>query len=166
MTAADEHIQVQQAGQRLPSKILRDKILDFETAMARCPGAKYGNQDGMPLRHSFAGPIYVREIFIPKGSIATGRIHRFEHPIFFMSGDVSVFDEHTGANRIKAPCHFVSKPGTKRVLYTHEDTVIVTVHYVGEERDIDKIEDIIAAWTYEEYEKGPQCEEILQTISG
>lgn len=150
----------------VPSKILRDRILDFEAALAKLPGARYGNQDGMPLTHSFAGPIYVRQIFIPKGSIATGRIHRFEHPIFFMSGDVSVFDEHTGTNRIKAPCHFVSKPGTKRVLYTHEDTIIVTVHYVGDERDIDKIEDIISAWTYEEFEKGPQCQEIKELISG
>lgn len=157
---------LQQRPLTLPSKLTRERILDFEASMARHPTAEVGNQDRMPLRHSFAGPIYIREILIPKGMIATGRIHRFEHAIFFMSGDVSVFDEHTGSTRIKAPCHFVSKPGTKRVLYTHEDTIIVTVHFVGEERDTDKIEAMVSAWTYEDYEKGPKCQEIQALSNG
>lgn len=137
---------------------MRDRILDFEAAMARLPGAQFGNQDRCPLTHSFAGSIYIRQITIPKGFLATGRIHRFEHPIFFMAGDVSVFDEFSGPHRVKAPCYFVSKPGTKRIVFAHEDTVIVTIHHVGEERDIEKIEDLHMAWFYEDYEKGLQCQ--------
>lgn len=146
------------------TRSMRDRLLDFEAAMARLPGAQFGNQDRCPLTHSFAGPLYVRQILIPKGFLASGRIHRFEHPIFFMSGDVSVFDEFSGSHRIKAPAHFVSKPGTKRIVFAHEDTVIVTVHYVSEERDIERIEDLHMAWTYEDFEKGlacPQTQELM-----
>jgi hypothetical protein len=144
---------------------MRERILDFEAAMARLPGAQFGNQDRCPLTHSFAGPIYIRQILIPKGFLASGRIHRFEHPIFFMSGDVSVFDEFTGPHRIKAPAHFVSKPGTKRIVFAHEDTIIVTIHYVAEDRDIGKIEDFHMAWTYEDYEKGLPCPKTEDLIS-
>jgi hypothetical protein len=148
-----------------PTRSMRDRILDFEAAMARHPDAQYGNQERCPLTHTFAGPIYVRQILIPKGFLATGRIHRYEHPIFFMSGDASVFDEFSGPHRVKAPCHFISKPGTKRIVFAHENTIIVTVHHVAEERDIDKIEDMHMAWTYEEYEKGLPCPDQDELIS-
>lgn len=141
---------------------MRDRILDFEAAMARIPGARFGNQEDVcPLTHSFAGPIYLREIFIPKGMLATGRIHRHEHPIFFMRGEVSVFDEFSGLHRVKAPCYFVSRPGTKRIVFAYEDTVIVTVHHVGEERNVPRIEEQHMAWMYDDYEKGLECPEML-----
>lgn len=145
---------------------MRDRILDFEAFMATLPGAEFGNQDRCPLTHTFAGPIYIRQIVIPKGFLASGRIHRYEHPIFFMAGDVSVFDEFSGPHRIKAPAYFVSKPGTKRIVYAHEEAVIVTVHHVGEERDIDLIEDMHMAWTYDDFEKGLACPERPAEING
>lgn len=131
--------------------------------MARLPGVKFGNdEDVCQLTHTFSGPMYIRQMIMPKGVLLTGKIHRFEHPIFFMSGDVSVFDEFVGPRRIKAPCYYVSKPGTKRVMFAHEDAVIVTIHYVGEERDVAKIEDWQTVWFYEDYEKGLRCEDTVE----
>lgn len=131
-------------------------ILDFEALVAQLPGAQFGDDVG-ELKHSFAGPLYIREMRIPKGMLLTGRIHRHEHPFFLLAGDLTVFDEFDGGRRIKAPVYFVSKPGVKRIGFAHEDVLMVTVHYVGEERDLLKIEDMETAWTYEEYEKGLEC---------
>lgn len=146
--------------------VIRRKIVTFEEAMANFPGARFGNQEDCPLKHTFAGPIYVREIFIPKGTLLTGKIHRHEHPIFLLSGDVSIITEDTGMKRLKGPVHFISPKGIKRLLYTHEDTIFVTVHHVGEERDIGKIEDMLTAWTYEDYEKGIECSETPALSNG
>lgn len=82
-----------------------------------------------PLKHTFPDGLYVREIFMPKNSIVTTRVHRYDNPFFIMQGDVSVFTEGSeGIERLKAPHHGITNPGTRRVLYTHEDTVWVTVH--------------------------------------
>ena len=127
----------------------RGAILSFEKALSQIEGATYGDNENCPLKHSFCGNTYVREIFIPKGSLLTGKIHRHEHPNFLMKGDVSMVTEE-GVERIQAPYHTISKPGIKRVIYTHEDTVWVTVHEVGKERDLKKIEEDVISKTYED----------------
>lgn len=145
---------------------IRKGILTFEKALAAIPEAKFGDNDSCPLVHTFAGPIYIREIRIPKDTLLTGKIHRHDHPMFLLSGDASIVSEHTGPLRIKGPCHFVSQAGTKRLIYTHEECVFVTIHYVGEERDLSKIEDIVIAPTYEDYEKGLACSESKSLSAG
>lgn len=140
--------------QGLAPSELRGKILEFEQIMASRPDARFGNQPDCPLTHRFAGNLYIREILIPKGTLISGRIHRHEHPIFIVKGDVSFVEESLGSRRLKAYFSGVSPAGTKRLVYTHADTVIVTVHEVGEERDLEKIEDMLTAWTYDSYEKG------------
>ena len=145
---------------------IRMGILTMEAAMIALPEARFGNQDDCPLTHSFAGPIYTRQMLLPKGYLITGKIHRQEHPIFVLSGDVSVVDEYTGLKRIKGPCYYISKSGAKRLIYAHEDTVFVTIHYVGDERDIDRIENLITTDTYEDYRKGLQCSETKNLSNG
>lgn len=125
---------------------LRDQIAVIEYAISQLEGAQFGNY--LPLKHSFADGIYVREIFIPKGEFLVGRIHRYKHPNFLMSGDVAVLTEE-GARRIKGPCSMISPAGTKRVVYAHTDTVWITVHRT-EEKDIDKIEEDILCESYDE----------------
>lgn len=128
----------------------RAKILAFEKFIASVPGAVFGDNEICPLKHTFSGNIYVREIFIPKGTLLTGKIHRHQHPNFLMSGEVSVVTETGGVEKLKAPMAMISEPGTKRVVYAHEDTVWITIHEVGGERDLKKIEEIVIAKTYEE----------------
>jgi hypothetical protein len=107
-------------------KDIRKKILQFETELARCPGAVFGN-DACPLKHTFVNGIYVREITMPKGMLLTSKIHKTEHPFFVLSGECSVLTEDKIV-RIRAPYWGITKPGTKRILYMHEDTVWITVH--------------------------------------
>jgi len=128
---------------------IRDKILLFEKALGKFPGAKFGD-DAFPLKHTFVDGAYVREIFMPKGYLTTSKIHKFEHPYFIMKGEVSVLTEE-GVVRIKAPFAGITKPGTKRVIYIHEDCVWITCHTNPDNgEDLLKIEDRIIAKTFDE----------------
>lgn len=132
--------------------VLRGKIQSFEQKLAKVPGAFFGDSESCPLTHKFSGNTYVREIFIPKGTIVVGKIHQHEHPNFLMSGEVLVVTESSGVERLKAPLSMISPAGTKRIVYTIEDTTWITVHEVGQERDLGKIEDIVIAKSYDKLE--------------
>lgn len=127
----------------------RKKIFCLEETMAKIPGATFGDSPEMPLKHSFAEGVYVREIFIPKGHILTGKIHKHSHPNFLMSGEVIVVTEERGREHLKAPLSMISAPGTKRAVIALEDTVWITVH-VTNETDLEKIEDYVIAKTYDD----------------
>ena len=85
------------------------------------------HQESFPLTHTFADNVYSREILLPAGSIVIGKIHRHGHINVITKGRVSVLTEF-GEDEFVAPYTFVSKPGTKRVVYAHEDTSWITFH--------------------------------------
>ncbi len=129
---------------------IRAKIVELEKAIMALPDSFDGKE--FPLRHSFAEGIYVREIFIPAGCIATGSIHRHEHHGFLLSGEVLVISETYGWDRIKAPQMLITKAGTKRAVYAIADTWWATVHYVGAERNIETILDELTVTDYAQLE--------------
>ena len=120
-------------------------------AIASMPGAVFGDSEVCPLKHTFVDGAYVREIFMPKGTLIVSKLHKITHPYFVMKGDVSVLTEQ-GIVRIKAPYSGVTRAGTKRVLYIHEDCIWITVH-ITKETDLEKIEEEIIAKTYEEFDQ-------------
>jgi hypothetical protein len=125
-------------------EIIRAKIDRLERYLLTLP------QIEPPLKHTFTSGIYSREIFIPKGTVMTGKIHRHDHLNFVSMGDVTVLTKQ-GLSRIKGPCTMVSIEGTKRALYAHEDTIWTTIHAnPNEERDLDKLEEFIIAPTYDD----------------
>lgn len=73
-----------------------------------------------PTKHHFAPGLYAREMFIPKGTVLTGAIHKVEHLSLFV-GDITVWTDG-GMKRLTGHHTFVSKAGAKRVGYAHEDT--------------------------------------------
>ena len=103
-----------------------------------------------PLEHVFAPGAYGRQIFIPKDTLLVGKIHKHAHLNFLMQGTVSVATEE-GPVVYTAPRMMVSKAGTKRVVYTHEDTIWATVHLTNE-TDLEKIEEEIIAPSYEAFD--------------
>ena len=133
---------------KLPAhKEMITKMLEFEAVLGNMPGAKFGD-DCCPLIHHFADGLYVREMRAPKGMLNVSKLHKTNHPYFILKGDVSVLTEN-GVVRIKAPQFGITKAGTKRIVYFHEDTVWITVHATNE-TDLEKIEDEIIAKNYEE----------------
>lgn len=126
---------------------LRERMLGFEEALSQLPDVKFGDDCG-PLKHGFADGLYIREYTGIKGTIAISKLHKTNHPFFIMVGDVSILTEE-GPVRIKAPYYCITKAGTKRILYFHEDTICITVHATNE-TDLEKIEDQVIAKSYSE----------------
>jgi len=125
----------------------RNGVAALENEMHKLPDAKYGD-DVAPLKHTFADGLYIRQITMPKGMLLTSKIHKTTHPYFVLKGDVSVLTEQ-GTVRIKAPFSGITKAGTKRVLYIHEETVWATVH-ATKQTDLKKIETEVIAKSYDE----------------
>lgn len=107
-----------------------------------------GSEIQPPVTHHFSKGVYAREIFIPKGSFIVGKIHKFENLNILSRGDISILSID-GVIRAKAPYTVVSSPGVKRVAYAHEDCVWTTIHGT-EEKDVEKIEEIFIAKSYED----------------
>jgi quercetin dioxygenase-like cupin family protein len=103
----------------------------------------------LPVTHHFSEGVYARELFIPKGTVLTGKIHKFTNLNILIEGELSVSTD-TGIKRVKAPFLVVSPPGTKRVAYAHEDSRWLTVHGTTE-TDLDVIEQAFVAQDEQEY---------------
>ena len=121
---------------------LRAKIALLEDAMKKYP------EVDVPLTHTFSKGVYAREIAIKKGSLIVGKIHNFANMNIISKGKVSFFSID-GAVHAEAPYTFVASPGTKRVIYAHEDSVWTTIHGT-DETDLEKIEKIFIAKNYEQ----------------
>jgi hypothetical protein len=108
-------------------------------------------QIDLPLKHTFATGVYMREIFLPKGTIVVGKIHRHDHVNFISYGDVTVLTKD-GRQRLVGPITMVSTAGTKRAVFVHEDTVWTTIHAnPTNETDLEKLEEFIIAKNYAEF---------------
>ena len=110
----------------------------------------------LPVKHHFAPNVYARELFIPKGTLLTGKIHKYAQLNILSQGDISVLTDN-GVKRVQTPFAVVSPAGTKRIAYAHEDCVWTTI--LGtDEKDPDKIEQQFTVKTEAEYLEF--CEEI------
>ena len=121
----------------------REKVNAVENLMKQ--------QEQVPLetKHYFSKGVYAREIFIPKGVMLTGHIHKYQNLNIISKGKIKVLvgDE---IKIIEAPCTIVSPPGTKRIAIALEDTIWTTIHGT-DETDVDIIEQQFIAHTEAEY---------------
>lgn len=138
----DEPVAFQQLANQFDDPDLRKKILSMEAFMLEQP------QVEIPVVHHFSPGIYAREITAPAGVMMTGMVHKFEHLNIMSKGEVSVLTED-GIKRLKAPCTFVSKPGTKRIGYVHEEMVWTTIHATTE-TDVAKLEAELVTKSFED----------------
>ena len=96
--------------------------------------------------------MHVREITIPKGIFAIGKIHLHEHVSFLLKGKMIIVDEENGRQVIEAPQTIISQPGIKRAVYAIEDCVFTNVFAnPTNEKNIEKLEKNNVVNTYDEY---------------
>lgn len=133
------------------------EVDEFKNFLCNLDGALIGDSpeylEVCPLKHSFVPGAYIREIFLPARMFFVTKIHKIEHPYFILKGKVSVLiDDKTEV--IEAPFQGITRAGTQRIIYTHEDTVWITIH-ITNETDLEKIEkEIITEYTHvSEHEK-------------
>lgn len=129
----------------------RGQILAFEAALAQVPGAVFGDNDLCPLTHHFGDGIYMREMFIPAGTLLVGKIHKHAHPVFLVRGALRLYTEAGGVEDLRAPQAFMAPPGVKRAALALDDTVWITVH-VTASRDLPTIEAELIAPSFAAYD--------------
>jgi hypothetical protein len=97
-----------------------------------------------PLTHRFTPGMYIREIFMPAGSLITSKIHKTEHPFTISKGKVAVSIDGKDWEEFEAPYTGITKPGTRRILYIIEDCVWSTYHVnPSDSQDLEEIECIL-----------------------
>jgi hypothetical protein len=106
----------------------------------------------IPVTHRFSGGVYNREIFIPKGTLLTSRVHKFDHFDVMLSGDISIATNGDDVERLKGQHVIASEVGKKRLGYAHEDTVWMTFHAAPELDDHEEMLDYITCETHAELE--------------
>ena len=135
----------------------RKKILDFQSMLVNDADEVniVTHQDSkiFPLKHTFADGIYVRQMSMNPGSVVVGAIHKHLHVWFLLTGHISVVTEEVTEDYI-SPCYVVATPGTKRVIYAHEESIFVNIHKnPTNSQDIEWLEKEIVAKDFKEYEE-------------
>ena len=144
-------------------KEFREKVIELEKDIV-----KIGNTTGEaiqkinPVKHTFADGCYIREIYNPANELIITKIHKKEHPFFLMKGEMSILTEE-GIQNIKAPYQGITKPGTKRIIYTHEECIFITVH-ATDNTTIESIEEEVVCTKYEDLPFGSDVLETLKKL--
>lgn len=109
------------------------------------------DQTECPVIHIFEGDKYIREMYIPAGTLFIGRTHNHGHIVELVSGDVLNISENS-REEITQPFKFKSSPGYQAVFYAITDVIGRTVHEnpdgvtdwkVLEDRDFDSVQALI-----------------------
>lgn len=123
----------------------RDAILRYEEFAKELP------QVDIPVTHHIHGGMYGREITIPKDTILTGQLYKFDHFDIMISGDITVSTDSAEVVRFKGFNLFKGLSGKKRAGYVHEETKWITFHpFDGENGE--EIQEEITAKSFKELE--------------
>ena len=120
----------------LESRLAKQRKQDFRMGVKQVheniknlPGS-FG-PDPFPLTHTFAGGMYVRYLTVPPRALTVTRIHKQEHVFFLLKGTISVLTED-GVKKFTAPHFGITKVGTQRIIWHHDEVIFVTVHATPE----------------------------------
>ncbi len=138
----------------------RHNITEFETKVKSIPGAL--GADPFPLEHSFADGLYIRKLTVPARTLTVTKIHAVNHAFFLQKGTISVLTEE-GIKKFTAPYQGITKAGTKRIIYHHDEVIFTTVHST-KENDIEKIEVEVIAESFDGLEDKLEAEKIINFL--
>lgn len=138
-----------------PTVVTREWIMRLQELAEGTDPDQFPRLD-CPLVHRFVPGIYAREIFMPAGTFAVGKIHLLDHMSVIL-GDVSFVSTVEGVQRVTGMETFTCKAGIKRAVYAHEDTWWTTFHpNPGDTRDLAELERLLIAPSFEalDHQKG------------
>jgi hypothetical protein len=136
----------------------RESILKLEDAIKQMAGYDEGGKHLCRIEHHFAPGVYARAMFIPADTLVTGKIHLTEHLSIMAKGKMSVANDGESVDFVAGDI-ILSKPGSKRAGYAHEDSVWVTIH-ATDMTDPDEIESEIIVDTFEEFDNRLEHDEL------
>jgi len=100
----------------------RAKISEYEEIAKELP------QVEIPVLHHIHGGMYGREITIPKGTVITGQLYKFDHFDIMVEGDITVSTDTGEVKHLTGFNLFKGMSGKKRAGYAHKDTRWITFH--------------------------------------
>ena len=107
---------------------------DLESAMLERP------QVECPIAHHFMPGIYVREMFVPAGSLILGHEHKHHHGCLLLKGTIRQFTvDGEPVKELSAPLIFTAPPGRK-LGFAVTDVIFCNL-FATEETDPAKIEE-------------------------
>ena len=121
------------------------EILQIEAQILQMP------QVELPIEHYQIKGVYARSMFIPAGTLLTGKIHNFESIAILAKGTIRITNG-TESYVISEGHIMVDQPGVKRLGYAETDVVFITVHRT-DNIEIEAIEDELVSATFEDYEQ-------------
>lgn len=127
-------------------------ISDLHTSMAEAISAGEINRVEPPLEHYHTDDLYGRRIFVPGGTVVITKVHKKEHITIALRGHCTVIDGKGHRTEVIAPMVFVTKPGTRRAVYAHNDVEWLTVHAC----EIQGLENIEASLVCDSFEEADQ----------
>lgn len=126
-------------------KVTRAMVRAFEDL------AKLAPQQKLEVFHYFSPGIYMRELRIPAGIITTGKIHKYPCLNILAKGSRATLVDGQ-MEVVNAPHIQLSPAGMKRVSYTLESAVWITVHENPDNcHDVDELEHRLICDTEAEY---------------
>lgn len=124
-----------EVARRAMSTTIQQRVSAAQRVMLKLP------QVPCPLDHEFVRQFYVRTIHVPAGTLVVSKIFKADFPFFISNGKVSVWVEGQGVIHREAPYWGFTKAGTRRIIMHHTDVDWTTLHFVGELRDVEEIEE-------------------------
>ena len=106
---------------------------EAEKAMLQLP------QVDCPLVHHFGPNLCIREVFMPKGTMAVGHKQKFKHMNVLLKGKVMMLNEDGSTKILEAPFIFEGEPGRK-IGYVLEDMVWQNI-YATDLKDSNDVEE-------------------------
>jgi quercetin dioxygenase-like cupin family protein len=121
-----------------------DALLDPDREHATLDALEAAIVDGlpvvhMPVVHRFVPQLYLREIFMPAGTVLTSRVHLTEHPFVVLSGVALVRIPGQEPIRLAAGHVGITRAGTRRALYIEEDCRWLTCHPLSSEEEAGRV---------------------------
>ena len=98
-------------------------------------------------------------MFIPAGTMLTGKIHNFENIAILAQGTIRITNG-TESYVLTAPHIMVDEPGVKRLGYAETDVTFITVHRT-DNTEIADIEKELVSNNFIEYEQQRLLGELL-----
>lgn len=125
-------------------------------------GIEAGDYDEQecPVTHRFSKGCYLREIFMPKGTLIVGKIHATEHFNVILTGKCTVATAEW-VKTFEAPHTFISGEGVQKVVLVHEDCQWQTLH-VTDKTDVDEIEKDVIVESYDQL----KIDSLVQKLEG
>ena len=125
----------------------QERLDEIEASLIEAAEAGLVQEPEVPLKHYFVPGMYVREVFMPRGSLVVSMEHKTSELNLIPRGR-AIVRSGDDLRLVVGPCAFESEAGIRKILLMIEDTVWQTAHYNPDDtRDFKKLQSRLVTQT-------------------